>query len=127
METNFSSLNHRANLRGFFQGRHRKSNLHPGEGKYCVLLLLSVCVPCPECFVLTMGTFMNCIDRKEDTSIVQKKTAMGAHRIAVAMLNGSYCTHPFMRAPSTRMTATKHCRFVCSSLRNVRVGQIGQA
>ena len=71
--------------------------------------MLSACLSPVVSVVLTMGTFMYCIDKKEDTSIVQKKSAMGNHRMAVAMLNGSYCTHPFMREPSTRSTAMKHC------------------
>lgn len=51
---------------------------------------------------------MYCMDKKEERSIVQKKMAMGNHRIAVAMLNGSYCTSPFIRDASTKSTAMKH-------------------
>lgn len=62
---------------------------------------------------------MYCMDRKEERSIVQKKMAMGNHRMAVAMLNGSYCTSPFIRDPSTKITAMKHCYKVRVPFRDV--------
>ena len=68
---------------------------------------------------LTMGTFMYFMDRKDETSIVQKKKAMGNHRMAVTMLNGSYCTHPFIREHSTKTTATMHC--ACSVVSSIVV------
>lgn len=66
---------------------------------------------------LTMGTFMYCMERKDESSMVQKNTAMGNHLMAVAMLKGSYCTQPFIREDSTSITATKHC---CCSTTNTR-------